>query len=143
MDIIAKVKALNFPTDQFVVMGSAILEMKGIRKAGDLDIIVTKELFEKMKSNPEWEYKREHGSVGNVVVEELDNHQGIELYYDIYPTGGIAKFFADPTEIEVIDGINFASLLSLLKVKAELWDREKDRQDAELIRNYLALHTSA
>ncbi len=39
MEILEKVKALNLPDKQFVVMGGAVLELKGIRKAEDIDII--------------------------------------------------------------------------------------------------------
>jgi hypothetical protein len=56
MEIIEKVKALNLPSKQFVVMGGAVLELKGIRKAQDIDIIVTKTLFEELKKDTKWEY---------------------------------------------------------------------------------------
>jgi len=138
MDILGKVKALNLPPEQFVVMGSAILELKGIRKAEDIDIIVSRDLFEKEKSNPRWEYKIEQGDVGGgVQVEMLDNHEGITLYPYIYGGGEIDFFLDDPKRTEQIDGIKFVSLENLLEVKSSSWDRPKDRLDAELIKAYL------
>lgn len=120
-------------------MGSAILEIKGIRKAGDLDIIVTKELFTKLKNDSAWEYKQEIGDVGGgIEVELLDNKKGTQLYWNIYGGGEIDFFFNDLSGIEEIGGIYFVSLSNLLEVKSGSWDREKDRNDAELIKNYMS-----
>ena len=138
MTILEKIKALNLPAHQFVVMGSAILEMKGIRKAGDLDIIVTQELFEELKGSPDWKYQVEWGEVGGGMdVESLENHKGVSLYKYIYGGGEIGFFLNDPKRIEEIDGIYFVSLENLLQTKSSSWDRPKDREDAELIKNYL------
>lgn len=76
MSILQKVKNLGLFDKQFVVMGSAVLEMKGIRKAEDIDIIVTKELFETLKKDPGWEYESKIGSLGGVKVESLENTEG-------------------------------------------------------------------
>ena len=46
MEILERIRSLNLPDKEFVVMGSANLEVKGIRKAGDLDIMIEKDLFE-------------------------------------------------------------------------------------------------
>jgi len=139
MDILEKIKGLHLPKEQFVVMGSAILEIKGIRKAGDLDIIVTKELFTKLKNDSAWEYKQEIGDVGGgIEVELLDNKKGTQLYWNIYGGGEIDFFFNDLSGIEEIGGIYFVSLSNLLEVKSGSWDREKDRNDAELIKNYMS-----
>ena len=137
MNIIDKVRNLKLPDKQFVVMGSAVLEVKGIRKAKDIDIIVTKELFDKLKNDPNWEYKSEIGSLGNVQVESLENHDGVSLYSHIYAGGDIDFFRNNKDKIEEIDGIYFVSLSNLLEVKSNSWNREKDREDAELIRKYL------
>ena len=49
MNIIEKINMLNLPTKQFVVLGSAILQIKKIRDCADLDIMVSKDYFEKIK----------------------------------------------------------------------------------------------
>jgi hypothetical protein len=138
MKILEKVKSLNLPDKQFVVMGGAVLELKGIRKSSDIDIIVTKELFETLKKDSDWEYKSEIGSLGNVMVESLENHKGISLYSHIYGAGDIDFFRNDPDKIEEIEGIYFVSLSNLLEVKSSSWNREKDKKDVELIRDYLS-----
>jgi hypothetical protein len=138
MTILERVKELGLPAEEFVVMGSAILEVKGIRNAEDIDIIVTRQLFEKEKLNPRWEYKVEHGDVGNVQVEMLDDNNGITLYPYIYGGGEIDFFLDDPKRTEQVEGINFASLANLLEVKSSSWNRPKDRLDVELIKAYLS-----
>jgi hypothetical protein len=138
MNIVEKVKALNLPAEQFVVMGSAILELKGIRKAEDIDIIVTRELFEQLKNSSQWHYKRAMGDVGGGVDVEMLEQGDITLYPYIYGGGTIDFFLNDPNRTEEIHGIKFASLQNLLEVKSSSWDRPKDRQDAELIKAYLA-----
>lgn len=138
MEILEKVKVLNLPDKQFVVMGGAVLELKGIRKAEDIDIIVTSDLFERLKMDPVWEYKSEIGSLGNVTVESLDNHKGVSLYSQIYGGGDIDYFRKNPNRIEEIQGIYFVSLANLLEVKSGSWNRDKDKRDVELIKNYFA-----
>ncbi len=140
MNILEKVRSLGLPAGQFVIMGSAILELKGIRKAEDIDIIVTRELFDRLKTDPEWEYKRETGDVGGGVDVEMLVKGDISLYPYIYGGGTIDFFLNDPTRIEEIDGVPFASLSNLLEAKSGSWDRPKDRHDAELIEAYLSSH---
>ena len=118
-------------------MGSAVLEIKGIRKANDIDIIVTKDLFDELKETSGWKYKKELGSLGDVWVESLENDDGISLYHHIYGGGDIDFFRNDPDNVEIIDGMYCVSLTNLLKVKSGPWNREKDRKDAELIMDYL------
>jgi len=138
MNILEKVKSLNLPSKQFVVMGGAVLELKGIRKSNDIDIIVTKELFDKLKEDSIWEYKSELGSLGMVQVESLENHNGVSLYHNIYGGGDIDFFRNSPDKIEEVDGIYFVSLSNLLEVKSSTWNRDKDKVDVELIKNYLS-----
>lgn len=138
MNILEKVKALNLPSKQFVVMGGAVLELKGIRKSNDIDIIVTKDLFDKLKEDSTWEYKSELGSLGMVQVESLENYNGVSLYHNIYGGGDIDFFRNTPDKIEEVDGVYFVSLSNLLEVKSSTWNREKDKVDVELIKDYLS-----
>jgi len=138
MSILEKINSLGLPSKQFVVMGGAVLELKGIRKAGDIDIIVTDELFETLKKNPAWTYVSEVGSLGNVQVESLENHAGVSVYRRIYGGGTIDFFLKNPDKYEEIEGVYFASLSNLLEIKSGSWNREKDKRDVELIKAYLA-----
>ena len=54
MNIFEEIEKLNFPNDEFIIVGSGIMAVKGIRDTNDLDIVVSPELFEKCK-NDGWE----------------------------------------------------------------------------------------
>src|SRR3989344_8264129 len=47
MDIFKKLKELNFPSGEYVVVGGA-MAAHGIREAHDLDILVTPSLYQKL-----------------------------------------------------------------------------------------------
>ena len=136
MDILERVKSLGLPDKQFVVMGSAILELKGIRQANDLDIMLTKDLFWKLKDDPTWRYVHKHGRLGDEI--DLLEREGVQLYLSVWGREDFEYFMAEPYRTELIEGIYFCSLENLLEAKSGKWDREKDLKDAELIKTYLA-----
>ena len=138
MSIVDKVRALDLPEKQFVVMGSAILEIKGIRKANDLDIIVTKSLFEKLKKDPSYTYFHKVGKLGD--KRDGLKRGDVDLYWSIWDREDFEYFMAEMYRTELVDGIYFASLENLLEAKTGHWNREKDLQDVKLIREYLAAH---
>ncbi|MEX0651862.1 MAG: hypothetical protein WD509_00220 [Candidatus Paceibacterota bacterium] len=45
MNIFERVKRLNFPFGEYVVVGGGVMEAYGLRNAGDLDIVVGSALF--------------------------------------------------------------------------------------------------
>lgn len=73
-----------------------------------------------------------------MMVESLENHKGVSLYSHIYGGGDIDYFRNNLDRIEEVQGIYFVSLSNLLEAKSSTWNREKDKKDVELIRNYLA-----
>ncbi len=48
-DYIKRVKKLNLPTNEYVVIGSGLLDVLGIRKAVDIDIVASRQLFKKLQ----------------------------------------------------------------------------------------------
>src|SRR5687768_15812064 len=54
MTVFERVKALNLPADQYVVVGGA-MEAHGIRNALDIDLVVTPQLFERLLAEG-WEH---------------------------------------------------------------------------------------
>jgi hypothetical protein len=48
-DIVSRVKELNLPLGEYCVFGSGVLEIYGIRKAKDVDLLVTENLYNKLK----------------------------------------------------------------------------------------------
>src|SRR3989344_3939178 len=60
MDIFDRVKKFNLPMGEYAVFGSSLLDVWGIRKANDLDIIATPELYNHLKEEG-WEEQQAHG----------------------------------------------------------------------------------
>ena len=52
--IIDKIKELNFPSGEYVVVGSGILSALGIRESNDIDIAVLPKLHRELVANEEW-----------------------------------------------------------------------------------------
>jgi hypothetical protein len=123
-------KSLNLPPDQFVVVSSGSLAIRGIREARDVDIVVTPELWSILA--------QKYG------VEIKDNVEIIELGNDIETLGKGSWFTKEslikPQEIfdeaDVFEGIKFMNLSQLRKIKQEK-GREKDLNDVKLIDEYL------
>lgn len=129
MNIIQKIKELNLPNDQYVVVSSGILDILGIRKALDVDIAVTKDLFNKIKETGEW--------------EEIEKYNKIFLKkegFDIIPQLNWEKYITTVEEANksalLVEDIPFMNLDELIKFKTAL-GREKDIRDIELIKDYL------
>jgi hypothetical protein len=140
MNIIETIRKIGLPEKEFVVMGSANLELKGIRKAGDLDIMIKKELFDELKKDSSWTYIYKKGRLGD--EREGLQRDGIDLYHSVWGREDFDYFFEDPSRIELVDGIYFASLTNLLEAKSGRWDRPKDREDVRLIKEYLTKNQS-
>ena len=55
MNIIQKIKELDLMPGQYVVIGSGILGVLGIRESNDIDIVVLPSQHEKLRETGEWE----------------------------------------------------------------------------------------
>lgn len=51
MTILEDVKKLNFSKGEYAVVGGGVICVHGIRPHQDIDLIVTKRLFKKLKNN--------------------------------------------------------------------------------------------
>src|SRR3989344_669354 len=134
--IFERVKRLNFPIGKYVVAGGA-MEAHGIRKAKDVDLIVTKELFDDLLKQG-WAPKpcrpNDIGKDGTKRKLRKDDVSIISEY------SWLDKYFAKTEDLiasaDIIQGIPFVSLDELLKWK-KASRREKDLEDIELIEDYL------
>lgn len=129
MNIIQKIKELNFPDGQYVVVGSGVLDVLGIRTSGDIDIAVTKDLFNKLRESGEWREEEKYGKIflkkeGFDIIPQLNWEN-----YNTTTEEAIASAL-------VIEDIPFMNLDELIKFKTAL-GREKDIRDIELIKEYL------
>lgn len=121
-------RELHLPVGHYAIFGSGPICIRGLRECRDIDIIVTAELFRKLRSDPRWEVKAlQDGS-------EYLSRGAIELYNDWGPgEWDIEKLIR---EAEVIDGLSFVRLEEVCNWKKTL-GREKDLKDLELIASYL------
>ncbi len=138
MEISQKVKELSLPFGKYVVVGGA-MEAYGIRKAKDLDIVVTPDLLEDL-IHQGWEVcecekclaMREGGEQKQILKKP-----GVDILSQ-YSWG--KEYWADTEELiknaVVIDGVSFVQIEELLKWKKAA-RREKDIKDIDLIERYL------
>lgn len=106
-----KVKALNLPLDQIIVIGSGILDQLGIRPASDIDLAASPDLMKKFsEESGDW-------------IKKFDDNQ---RFY----------FVKDDGSAEVWDGwvVNLEFLSRWKKWRS----REKDVQDVKLIDEWRA-----
>jgi hypothetical protein len=137
INIFEEVGKLNFPSGQFIVVGSGILAAKGIRDAYDLDIVVSQELFDKCK-NSGWELKpwTRSGRLG----KEWLKSESADLMIDCQSGDEDLDLEALKKEGEMVRGVWFLSLKQLIKFKRE-YGRPKDFDDIALMEEYLKNHS--
>lgn len=125
-------KKLNLPADQFVVVSSGALSVRGIRDSEDIDVIVTESLWNQMIK----EYSVGINSFG---VQNLELENDIEILNPTQSIFGNSKVISREEIFEkadIFDGVKFINLDHLKKIKKEL-GREKDLKDVALIDDYL------
>lgn len=125
--LLQELAQLNLPKDEYAIFGSGPLAVRGLVKANDLDILVTKKLF-KILCNKHPQKVSEHPFgclvLGNIEIG--DNWQGDSKIVDEYIENA-----------EIINGFPFVKLNYVLEWK-EISEREKDKRQARIIMNYLA-----
>lgn len=128
-NVFDRVRSLNLNQGEYVVVSGGVLEAHGIRNSGDLDLVVTQDVFERLLDQG-WEIRE--GSDGVVLLVKDD----IEVATD----WRLGEYRPDPAkliaEADTIEGCAFAQLDEVIKFKKE-YNREKDKKDLELIYRYL------
>jgi len=131
VDIFSRVRALNLPAGQYAVFGSALLDAWGIRRAVDLDIVATPELYAKLKADG-WEEKQAHGFPmlvrGEANVTTVQNK----------PTDGeyCPDRLALVREAVVVGDVPFVKIEEVVACK-RAYNRPKDRKDIASIERYI------
>jgi hypothetical protein len=130
MNIITKVKKLDLPLGQYVVIGSGIMAQLGLRTANDVDIAVTPDLYATLRASGEWEEAERYGKIFlKKGVLEINPR----LDWESYSTT-VEVTIASAT---IIEGVSFMNLNELVKFKRVL-GRAKDLADIVMIEAYLA-----
>jgi len=118
---------LGLPKDKCLIMSSGVMALFGIRKNRDLDVVVTKDVFNKLKNNKKLIYSHRRLS-GNPSYQTLDHN--VELYSTMWPFKLSVERYLKMAI--VVKGIRFLPLRKVIKWKKKL-NRHKDREDIQLI----------
>ena len=129
-----KVKALNLPLDQIIVIGSGILDQLGIRPASDIDLAASSDLMKKLsEESGDWIKKFGYNQSFYFVKDD-----GSAEVWDGWEFDGQAVSYGELLSQSVeYDGVRFVNLEFLSRWKK--WrSREKDVQDVKLIDEWRA-----
>lgn len=134
MSKIEKIKKLNFPLGQYVVVAGSILEVLGIRESNDIDIAVTPELHSELRKTGTWEEVIKYNKI-------FLRREGIDIIPELNWEKYSTTVFDAIESATVIDGVPFINLDELVKFKMAL-GREKDFIDIDLIKKYKDINGS-
>ena len=127
--ILAELHDLGLPEGSYMVMGSGILDVLGIREADDIDLVVTREVYEELREAGWAEAVASNGS------ERLE--QGMFQVYNRWLDETKVKSLEELiVEADWVHEIAFNSLSKLAFYKRRR-GRDKDLTDLHLIQNYL------
>ncbi|MEX2515038.1 MAG: hypothetical protein WD335_02845 [Candidatus Paceibacterota bacterium] len=129
--VISIIKDLHFPPDQYLVIAGTVMAVHGIRKADDVDLVISSDLFEHLKEEGDWEHCTRHEDNSEFLArDKIDIASKLDLY-DYPTTLTEAKIRQD-----IIEGIPFMGLNDLIEFK-QVYGRKKDLGDIKLIKDYL------
>ena len=129
-----KVKALNLPLDQIIVIGSGILDQLEIRPAVDIDLAVSSDLMKKLsEESSDWIKKFDDNQRFYFIKDDgsAEVWDGWEFDGQVVSYDGLLDYVVE------YDGVRFVNLEFLSQWKK--WrSREKDVQDVKLIDEWRA-----
>ena len=131
MIIFDRIKKFNLPMGEYAVFGSALLDVWGIRKAADLDIIATPELYDQLKSDG-WEEKQANG------FPMLSKDDANVTTIQDRPTDG--SYCPDRLQLikdaTLIEGVPFVRVEEVIACK-KAYNRPKDIADIAALEKYM------
>lgn len=127
-------REFNLPGSQYAITGSGALGIRNLREIGDIDIIVTPELWDIL------EHKfgvTEEGCIKKIVFPGgVIEAFGIHSYANKEEKDNCPSFLKRISTAEIIDGLPFERLEYVRYYKSQM-GREKDLVDISLIDHYL------
>lgn len=131
--LIDKLKQLNLPPDQYAVISSGVLAVRGIRAANDLDLVVTDSLWKQLTQK----YQQEKTKHRPVIRPDPD----IEILGPAYdPDHDLFESDRLVRQAELIDNIPYIPLETTKLIKQKM-GRAKDLRDIKLINQYQKNHS--
>ena len=125
-DIFDILNSYNFDKNEYIVISGGSMVAHGIKDTTrDIDISVSKKLYDELLNNY------------NCNLEWHDDKNNVDIYYIDDVINFSTNFYNKETEI--IDGIRFQTLDSIINMKKE-FNRVKDIEDIKKINAYLKEH---
>lgn len=132
MRIAERIHELSLPSDHLVVIGSGVLDALGLRPAGDVDLVLSAELFADLTQQAPWNVRTKHNEL--VLVRD-----DVEAFLS-WGSDGRPNFRELYEQGVTIDGIRFAHPRVVIDQKKQRGS-EKDERDIVLLKGYLNEHT--
>ncbi len=129
--IIERIKELNLPADQYIVVGSGLLEVLNIRQAKDIDIVASVDLYGQLRQSRQ-------DLVEDTSLEAprlIYGDEEAEIWFSWPSEQGRLRYEDLMQDSVVVDGIRFVPLDFIEQWKRWL-DRDKDKEDIRLIAKY-------
>lgn len=127
-----RVKQLNLPLSEFVIIGSGILDELGIRESNDIDLVASRSLFESLSDKQDW---RKIEKFGRQVYVNNNVEAEAHLSWAVEGDGQTADFDTLMNDSVKINDINFMTVDFTYNWK-KWYGRDKDLADLSLIDNY-------
>jgi len=133
MNIFKKLKELNFPVGEYVLVGSGPLAARELREASDLDIAVTDKFWQELLNSGDYKIEERYGRL--FLAENNSDDLDIikQLDWEAYPTTTEEAI----ASADIINGFPFLSIAETIKFKTAL-GREKDFRDIKMLEDFLA-----
>lgn len=127
MSFLERVKALGLPEGEFVVIGSGLLDVWGLRESNDIDVVASESIFAQLRES------------GRYTVDEKFNSELLHADdVEIWPDWKLDAPFDVLNKSAIrIDGVKFVHPDILIKRKLES-GTPKDIHDIQLLQEYLA-----
>ena len=124
-----ELKELNLPTGQYAIFGSGPLAVRNLRDANDIDLIVTKELWDELALKHLPHIKQT--AKGSVMIMPIGNIEICQTWLNMTP-----KIEEMIKTAEIVEGLPFVRLEYVIEWKTFM-GRPKDLNDLKLIEEYL------
>ncbi len=127
MSIVDRVRQLDLPLEEVIVIGSGLLDVLNLRAAGDIDLLVTEALFQSLKLDDSYTYGVRSGS-----KYLLQND--VEIWTDW--GDALPDYSAAISQCVIIQGVAFLDPQALIREKQRM-GREKDYRDIRLLEDFM------
>lgn len=133
MMFIEKLRQLNLPTDEYVVIGGGLLDALGLRPANDIDLVVSQALYARLKDTGRYDVTTKNG-------EERLEQEALEIWrsWNHGEHEHEPNFEALFAESVVVDAIHFVNPQYLIARKSER-GTAKDLADIALLKAHYDL----